>query len=254
MVDMRFLVDTGTEGRMGDYLSAVGDILRNKRRRESFAMYAMGLMGDGERKSCEPIAARACGDPRLVDAYHQRLTYFLGESVWSDHDVRRYCAGYALAEMTKRDPVQAWIVDDTGFLKQGKHSVGVQRQYTGSAGKITNCQIGVSLSVSTRSEHVPIDFELYLPHCWAEDLARRAEAHIPDGVMFSTKPQLAMEMIRRAIADGVPEVSFSPTRATVIRASFAESSATSASTTPSRSTLPPRCSAWTNPGGRTVNR
>jgi SRSO17 transposase len=202
---MKFIVDAGTECRMAEYLSAVGNILGNKRRRESFAMYAMGLMGDGERKSCEPIAARACADPRLVDAYHQRLTYFLGESVWSDHDVRRYCARYALAEMTKQDSVQAWIVDDTGFLKQGIHSVGVQRQYTGSAGKITNCQIGVSLSVTTRSEHVPIDFELYLPHCWTDNPARRFEAHIPDDVLFRTKPQLALEMIRRAIANGVPK-------------------------------------------------
>jgi len=205
MVEMRFVIDAGTESRMAEYLSTVGDILRNKRRRESFAMYAMGLMGDGERKSCEPIAARACPDPRLVDAYHQRLTYFLGESVWSDHDVRRYSARYALAEMTKRDPVQAWIIDDTGFLKQGAHSVGVQRQYTGSAGKIANCQVGVSLSVSTRTEHVPIDFELYLPRCWTEDSARRIEAHIPDEVVFRTKPQLAMDMIRRAVADGLPK-------------------------------------------------
>ncbi|MDR7420834.1 MAG: transposase [Armatimonadota bacterium] len=147
---MKFTVDAGTECRMAEYLSAIGDVLGNKRRRESFAMYAMGLMGDGERKSCEPIAARACPDPKKADAYHQRLTYFLGESVWSDHDVRRYCAGYALAEMTKRERVETWIIDDTGFLKQGTHCVGVQRQYTGSAGKITNGQIGVSLSIATR--------------------------------------------------------------------------------------------------------
>ncbi|WP_164021983.1 transposase, partial [Pyxidicoccus trucidator] len=78
-----------------------------------------------------------------------------------------------------REPVEAWIVDDTGFLKQGKHSVGVQRQYTGSAGKITNCQIGVSLSVATRTEHLPLDFELYLPEGWTNDAARRREARIP---------------------------------------------------------------------------
>lgn len=202
---MRFDVDAGTERRMAEYLGAVGDVLRNKRRRESFAMYAMGLMGDSERKSCEPIAARACADPRLVEAYHQRLTYFLGESVWSDHDVRRYCARYALDEMTKQEPVQTWIVDDTGFLKQGTHSPGVQRQYTGSAGKIANCQIGVSLSVATRSEHLPVDFELYLPLGWTDDRARRKEAHIPEDVTFKTKPQLALEMIRRAIAADVPK-------------------------------------------------
>jgi SRSO17 transposase len=204
MVEMTFIVDAGTECRMAGYLSEVGEILRNKRRRESFAMYAMGLMGDGERKSAEPIAARACGDPLLADAYHQRLTYFLGESHWSDEDVRRFCARYALREMTKREPVQTWIIDDTGFLKQGTHSVGVQRQYTGSAGKITNCQVGVSLSVTTSSEHVPVDFELYLPHSWADDPERRKEVHIPDDIQFRTKPELAMEMIQRAIDNGLP--------------------------------------------------
>jgi SRSO17 transposase len=101
--------------------------------------------------------------------------------------------------------VEAWIIDDTGFLKQGKHSVGVQRQYTGSAGKITNCQIGVSLSLATRTEHLPIDFELYLPESWANDTARRQEARIPEDVAFKTKPQLAVQMIGRAVADGVPK-------------------------------------------------
>src|SRR6266496_3979667 len=155
MVNMTFVVDAGTQCRMAEFLSDVGDVLGNKRRRESFAMYAMGLMGDGERKSAEPIAARACGDPRLADAYHQRLTYFLGESHWSDDDVRRFCGRYVLNAMTKGEQVQTWIIDDTGFLKQGRHSVGVQRQYSGSAGKIANCQIGVSLVVATAHDHLP---------------------------------------------------------------------------------------------------
>jgi SRSO17 transposase len=204
MMDMQFIVDAGVERRMGEYLSGVGEILGQKNRRESFAMYAMGLMGDGERKSAEPIAARACGDPALADAYHQRLTHFLGESDWNDRQVRRFAARYALMRMTAREPVEAWIIDDTGFLKQGKHSPGVQRQYTGSAGKITNCQIGVSLSVTTRSEHVPVDFELYLPQSWAQDAARRRLAHIPDELVFKTKPELALDMIRRALDNDLP--------------------------------------------------
>ena len=204
MVNMTFVVDAGTQCRMAEFLSDVGDVLGNKRRRESFAMYAMGLMGDGERKSAEPIAARAVGDPKLADAYHQRLTYFLGESHWSDEDVRRFSARYVLNEMTKRVPVQTWIIDDTGFLKQGKHSVGVQRQYSGSAGKVANCQVGVSLSIATSSEHAPIDFELYLPECWTEVPSRRREAHVPDDIGFRTKPQLAIEMIQRAADNGIP--------------------------------------------------
>ncbi|WP_395854274.1 IS701 family transposase [Cystobacter fuscus] len=165
----------------------------------------MGLLGDGERKSIEPIAARACPDPKKTDAMHQRLLHFAVDSRWSDREVRREAARYALDAMTQREPVEAWIVDDTGFLKQGKHSVGVQRQYTGSAGKITNCQIGVSLSVATRTEHVPLDFELYLPESWANDTARRQEARIPEDIPFKTKPQLAVQMIGRAVTDGVPK-------------------------------------------------
>jgi SRSO17 transposase len=190
--------------RLERYFQRIGDVLGEESRRGSFALYALGLLGDGERKSVEPIAARACPDPKRLDAMHQRLLHFAVDSKWSDRDVRREAAQYALEAMTSREPVEVWIVDDTGFLKQGKHSVGVQRQYTGSAGKITNCQIGVSLSVATRTEHLPVDFELYLPECWAHDEARRGEARIPAGVPFKTKPQLALQMIDRAVQDGVP--------------------------------------------------
>jgi hypothetical protein len=96
-------------------------------------MYAMGLLGEGERKSMEPMAARACAAPDEVDALHQRLGHFLTDSEWSDRGVRREAASYALSALTSREPIEAWIVDDTGFLKQGKHSVEVQRQYIGSA-------------------------------------------------------------------------------------------------------------------------
>ena len=167
-------------------------------------MYALGLLGDGERKSAEPIAARACGDPVQCDAYHQRLLHFIADSVWSDHDVRRAATRYAIAAMVEREPITSWLVDDTGFLKQGKHSVGVQRQYTGTAGKVTNCQIGVSLSVATRTEHLGLDFELYLPRPWVEDVARRTEAKIPAEIVFKTKPELALDMMSRAVAEGVP--------------------------------------------------
>nr|WP_244225100.1 IS701 family transposase [Corallococcus sicarius] len=190
--------------RLERYFQRIGDVLGEESRRGSFALYAMGLLGDGERKSVEPIAARACPDPRRVDAMHQRLLHFAVDSKWSDRDVRREAARYALEAMVQRESVEVWIVDDTGFLKQGKHSVGVQRQYTGSAGKITNCQIGVSLSVATRTEHLPLDFELYLPEGWANDAARRREARIPADVTFKTKPQLALQMIERAVEDGVP--------------------------------------------------
>jgi len=190
--------------RLESYFRRIGEVLGNDSRRGSFAMYAMGLLGDAERKSVEPIAARACPDPQKIEALHQRLLHFAVDSKWSDREVRQEAAQYALETMTEREAVEAWIVDDTGFLKQGEHSVGVQRQYTGSAGKITNCQIGVSLTIATRCEHLPIDFELYLPDSWANDSARRLEARIPAGVTFKTKPQLALEMITRAMEQRLP--------------------------------------------------
>jgi SRSO17 transposase len=197
-------LDAGAELRLQQYFDRIGVVLGDRRRRESFAIYAMGLLGDGERKSIEPIAARACADATTADAAHQRLLHFAADSPWSDRGVRHEAAYYALSAMARREPIETWIIDDTGFLKQGKHSVGVQRQYTGSAGKITNCQIGVSLSITTRTEHVPIDFELYLPQSWIDDPDRRIEARIPKNVQFKTKPELAVDMIRRAVDDRVP--------------------------------------------------
>jgi SRSO17 transposase len=167
-------------------------------------MYATGLLGSAERKSVEPLAAQASGDPQLCDPYHQRLLHFLSDSKWSDRDVRHASAKYVLDLMAAQEPIRTWIIDDTGFLKQGTHSVGVQRQYTGSAGKIANCQIGVSLSVATLNAHVPIDFELYLPESWTDDARRREKARIPAALVFKTKEELAIDMIRRAAEDGIP--------------------------------------------------
>ena len=197
-------IDRATEQRLRDFLDGIGDLLGTPQRRENFARYALGLIGDGDRKSMEPIAARAGASARHMDASHQRLQNFITDSAWDDHAVRLAAARHALAPMTRTALPWAWIIDDTGFLKQGKHSVGVQRQYTGSAGKIANCQIGVSLSIATPQDHVPIDFELYLPECWANDRARRAEGKIPDDFGFKTKPQLALDMLRRAVKADLP--------------------------------------------------
>jgi len=199
------IMDAAGTGRLKKYFEDIGHILGNEQRRASFALYAMGLLSSAERKSVEPLAAQACPDPTKMDAAHQRLLHFVGVSNWSDREVRREAALYALKAMTERDSVEAWIVDDTGFIKQGKHSVGVQRQYTGSAGKVTNCQVGVSLVVATQTDQVPIDFELYLPKTWTSDPLRREETHIPADIRFKTKPDLALDMIKRAILDGIPK-------------------------------------------------
>lgn len=196
-------MNAGAEERLVRFFDQIGAELGSPGRRESFAIYAMGILGDGDRKSVEPIAARACVDPKRIDAVHQRLLHFASNSPWSDHRVRAIAARHALDEMTRREPIEAWIIDDTGFLKQGTHSVGVQRQYSGSAGKIANCQVGVSLTVATRTEQLPIDFALYLPERWLTESKRR-EARIPDEIEFKAKPELALDMMRQAIVDGVP--------------------------------------------------
>lgn len=196
--------EAAVAARLEEFFDKIGTHLKDRRKRESFAMYAAGILGDGERKSVEPIAARACPDPAELHNVHCKLLYFLGQSKWDDRAVRREAARYALEAVQQQGSVAPWIIDDTGFLKQGKHSVGVQRQYTGSAGKVTNCQVGVSLAAATDNDHLPIDFELYLPESWIDDAERRREARIPDEVVFQTKIELALGMIERAKEAGLP--------------------------------------------------
>jgi SRSO17 transposase len=201
---MSYGTGTDVERRLADYFALIGDTLGNERRRQSFALYAMGLLSDAERKSIEPLAIRNCVEVASADASHQRLQHFVTDSPWADRDVRLAAARYAVEAMTQRGPIKTWIIDDTGFPKQGRHSVGVQRQYSGTVGKIANCQIGVSLTLATNTDHVAADFELYLPRCWAEDDERRREARIPEDVVFATKVELALRMITRAVGDGFP--------------------------------------------------
>ena len=196
--------EIATAGRLEEFFGRIDSHLKDTRKRESFAMYASGILGDGERKSAEPMAARACADPEEVRHVHDKLLHFLARSVWDDRAVRMEAARYAIEEIQRREPITTWIVDDTGFLKQGEESVGVQRQYTGSAGKITNCQIGVSLAVASSTDHLGLDFELYLPECWANDATRRKQARVPEDVAFKTKITLALDMIERARKAGIP--------------------------------------------------
>lgn len=192
--------------RLNAYLDGLGAQLKDKRQRASFAMYALGLLSDGERKSMEPIAARAAVAPERTHAVHERLVHFTASAAWCDGPVRRYAARYAVDAMQASDgPIQTWVVDDTGFLKQGKHSPGVQRQYTGSAGKTANCQIGVSLLLATEHAHVATDFRLYIPESWAQDRERCRRAHIPDDVQYEPKWSLALNMIEEAIVSGTPK-------------------------------------------------
>jgi SRSO17 transposase len=201
---MAHQLDAAATVRLKQYITRLGTHLKDWRKRESFAIYAFGILGESDRKSVEPIAALACADPALTKNMHDKLLHFVGGSKWSDEAVRLEAARYVCETLGEHEDVTTWVVDDTGFLKQGIHSPGVQRQYTGSAGKITNCQIGVSLEIATATAHAPIDFELYLPESWTEDPKRRAEARIPDGVVFESKVSLALAMIERAAQAEIP--------------------------------------------------
>jgi SRSO17 transposase len=108
------------------------------------------------------------------------------------------------ADDTRHGPIEAWIIDDTGFPKKGKHSVGVARQYCGQLGKQDNCQAAVSLSIANRRASLPVRYRLYLPQEWADDAARRRKAHVPEEIVFETKPEIALEQIRWACAVGLP--------------------------------------------------
>jgi SRSO17 transposase len=201
---MRVGMDEGLLQRVGEYFARIGEHLPEVGQRGSFATYAFGILGEGDRKSVEPMAARASPEPVAAGRTHDRLLHFIRESPWDDRLVRREAAKYAIEHLSARQPVTTWILDDTGFLKQGRDSPGVQRQYTGSAGKIANCQIGVSLTVATRTEQVPIDFELYVPQVWIDDPLRRKKARIPETLGFKTKIDLALDLITRAVEDKVP--------------------------------------------------
>jgi SRSO17 transposase len=164
--------------------------------------YCTGLLLDGERKSVEPMAARLA--PDHVQSMHESLHHFVAQSAWSDYDVLRQVRNYVLPAMQKLGPVTAWIVDETGVVKKGIHSVGVARQYCGRMGKKENCQVSVSLSIATAAGSLPIAWRLYLPEEWINDPARRQKVDVPKEVEFQTKPQIALAQIQQAVKDGVP--------------------------------------------------
>jgi SRSO17 transposase len=152
-------------------------------------LYLRGLLEDGPRKSLEPLVARLGGA-----AEYQSMQQFLTDSPWDPALVVR-----AVAErVAPIIEVQAWVLDDTGFPKDGKHSPGVKRQYSGTLGKIGNCQIGVSVHAVGANGTVPLGWALYLPQDWCEDSERRWRAKIPADVAFKTKPELAVELVERA--------------------------------------------------------
>ena len=148
------------------------------------------------------MAARLAPDD--VRRMHQSLHHLVADAPWNNDEMLAQVRRQVLPSMQKHGRVVAWIVDDTGFPKQGKHSVGVARQYCGQIGKHDNCQAAVSLSVSTWSSSLPIAWRLYLPEVWTQDMERRQQAGIPEEIEFETKPEIALEQIRQAMEQKVP--------------------------------------------------
>src|SRR5438552_4076809 len=141
------------------------------------------------------MAARL--DPENIQPMRQSIHHLVAKAPWRDEVLLEQVRKHVLPTMQKQGPVVAWIVDDTGFPKKGKHSVGVTRQYCGQVGKQENCRVAVSLSVATWSSSLPIGYRLYLPKEWAEDAERRERRKFEE-VEFQTKPEIALDQIRAA--------------------------------------------------------
>ena len=186
------------EKRFAAYTEGLATAAGHQDRHEPLKNYCKGLLLPGERKSIEPMAARL--DPKNIQPMRQSLHHLVAKAPWSDEALLEEVRNQVLPTMQKHGAVVAWIVDDTGFPKKGKHSVGVTRQYCGQVGKQENCRVAVSLSVATWSSSLPIAYRLYLPKEWAEDSERREETEVPQEVEFQTKPEIALDQIRAAVA------------------------------------------------------
>ncbi len=176
--------------------SRMRPLFKQERMAVSAGLFLDGLLGE-ERRKTGWMRAEAAGDP---GPWRQQSV--LGRGQWDADALRDMVRDYVVE--TLADPDAVLVIDETGFLKQGRASCGVARQYTGSAGKITNCQVGVFAALVSRHGHAFVDRALYLPKAWTDDAARLAAAHVPDDVGFATKPRLAVQMIRRALAAEVP--------------------------------------------------
>ncbi len=188
--------------RFRDYLDRLGAAIGHADRREPLRAYVIGLCLPSERKSVEPMAARV--DPRHVRARHQSMHHLVAHAAWNDAALLRVARDWVLDAMERHGAVAAWIVDDTGIPKKGRHSVGVDRQYCGVLGKPDNCQVAVSVTLANEALSIPVAYTLYLPESWAADQRRRRDAGVPDEVAFRTKGQIALEQIAALQRDGVP--------------------------------------------------
>jgi SRSO17 transposase len=182
--------------RLAAFVEEVAGLLPLRRQRENALLYVRGLVEHGGRKSLQPTLFRLDETP----ARYESLQQFLADSPWDPELLVRGCAERVAPEIG----VSAWVVDDTGIVKDGKHSPGVKRQYAGTLGKIGNCQVAVSAHAVGERGTLPLGWRLYLPEEWCDDGERRRKAKIPEAVAFQTKPQLAASLCERAAGWQVP--------------------------------------------------
>jgi SRSO17 transposase len=200
---MSGFVDGGCEARFSAYVGGLVEAIGHADRAMPLRDYCLGLLMPSERKSVEPMAAVTA--PARVAAQHQSLLHFVGNAPWSDERVLAKVRGLVLPVLERHGPIEAWIIDDTGFPKKGRHSVGVTRQYCGQLGKQDNCQVAVSLSIANHGASLPVAYRLYLPEDWAKDPIRRAKAGVPASLGFASKPEIALEHLRAAVEAGIPQ-------------------------------------------------
>jgi SRSO17 transposase len=199
---MDLLGSEHSEARFWAYVGELIEVIGHADRAGPLRDYCLGLLMPSGRKSVEPLAAVTA--PARVAAQHQSLLHFVGNAPWSDEKLLAKVRTMVLPAVERSGPVEAWIIDDTGFPKKGRHSVGVTRQYCGQLGKQDNCQVAVTLSIASRQASLPVAYRLYLPEDWAKDAERRRKAGVPAALGFQTKPAIALEQVRAACAAGVP--------------------------------------------------
>jgi SRSO17 transposase len=188
--------------RFEAYIEQLVSVIGHADRTVPLHDYCTGLLLPGERKSVEPMAALTA--PARTAAKHQSLLHFVAIAPWSDEAVLTKVRQMVLPKIEALGAIEASIIDDTGFPKKGKHSVGVARQYCGQLGKQDNCQAVVSLSIANHHASLPIAHRLYLPQSWADDLDRRKTAKVPEDIVFKTKPRIALEQLKAAHTAGIP--------------------------------------------------
>jgi SRSO17 transposase len=197
-------LDVAALDRLRDYAAVFADDFPQAKPARWAGVYLQGLLLDGERKSIEPLSRRVTLPDGLTSKDpEQALQQFVNQSPWDEHRVLRHYRAQLAPTFASPDGV--FLIDDVSFPKQGRHSVGVQRQYCGALGKRANCQVAVSVHYVSPRGHYPLDLRLYLPDCWLTDPKRLDQAGVPEAERRPlTKPEIALELLDRVRAEGLP--------------------------------------------------